>query len=80
MTKGEKIRRRILDRQADANIDFAELRGFLIELGFQERIKGSHHTYRKEGVLEKPNLQRDGSMAKSYQVRQVRKILIKYNL
>jgi len=36
--------------------------------------------YRKEGVEEKINIQRSGSKAKPYQVKQVREILIKYRL
>lgn len=80
MSKIDKLRQKILDGKSDANINFEDLRGLLINLGFVERIKGSHHLYRKEAVAEKPNLQRDGSKAKSYQVRQVREILKKYNL
>jgi len=34
----------------------------------------------KEGVEEKINLQREGSNAKPYQVRQVRYIILKYQL
>jgi hypothetical protein len=49
-------------------------------LGFEERIRGSHHLFRKTGVEEKINLQREGSQAKVYQVRQVRGVIIKYNL
>ncbi len=44
------------------------------------RVKGSHHIFRKSGIEEKPNLQKDGNKAKSYQVRQVRNIFIKYQL
>lgn len=80
MTKVDKIRDSILDGKSDANINFEDLRNFLISLGFVERVKGRHHSYRKEGVFEKPNLQRDGNKAKSYQVRQIRKILKKYKL
>ncbi len=79
MSKFDKLRQKILDGQSDANINFEDLRRLLINLGFVERIKGSHHSYRREGIFEKPNLQRDGSNAKSYQVRQVREILKKYN-
>ena len=32
---------------ADANIDFDDLRKLLIDLGFAERIKGSHHFHKK---------------------------------
>jgi predicted RNA binding protein YcfA (HicA-like mRNA interferase family) len=44
------------------------------------RTKGSHHIFRKEGVEEKINLQKEGAKAKPYQVRQVRNILVKYKL
>lgn len=80
MSKFDKIRQKILEGKSDANINFEDLRGLLINLGFAERIKGSHHSYRKAGIIEKPNLQRDGSKAKSYQVRQVREILKNYDL
>ena len=80
MGKLEKLRQKILDGKSDANINFEDLRNFLLDLGFEERIKGSHHTYRKDGIAEKPNLQRDCNKGKSYQVRQVRQILKKYNL
>lgn len=36
--------------------------------------------FRKEGIIEKINLQRDGSKAKAYQVRQVRNVILKYSL
>ena len=80
MGKIDKIRQKILDVKSDANINFEDLRNLLLALGFAERIKGSHHSYRKDGIAEKPNLQRDGSKAKSYQVRQVREILKKCDL
>lgn len=34
-------------------------------LGFDERIRGSHHIFRKSGVEEKINLQRDDGKARS---------------
>ncbi len=80
MSKIEKLREQILSGRSDANIRFEDLRQFLIALGFEERIKGSHHIFRKDGIEEKPNLQREGSKAKVYQVRQVRHILRKYNI
>ncbi len=36
--------------------------------------------FRKAGIAEKINLQRDGSKAKPYQVRQVRRVIVKYKL
>jgi len=76
----DKLIDKILRGSSDANIPFDDLRGLLIRLGFDERIRGSHHVYRKEGIEEKINLQQDDSKAKPYQVRQVRFIIIKYHL
>lgn len=42
--------------------------------------KGDHHMFWKEGVEEILNLQPKGSKAKSYQVKQVRTVLLKYKL
>jgi hypothetical protein len=50
----------------------------LENLGFQKRVRGSHHIFRKAGVEEKINLQRDGNNAKAYRVKQVRAVLLKY--
>jgi len=71
---------RVLDPQAEANIRFNDLRELLNSLGFEERTEGSHHVYSRDGIRELINLQREGSKAKVYQVRQVRKILLKYGL
>ena len=80
MSKAEKLRRAILESGNDANISFEDLRNFLKSLGFEERIRGSHHSFRKDGVSEKPNLQKDGNKAKGYQVRQARAVIKKYDL
>ena len=52
----------------------------MLHLGFEERVRGSHHVFRKRGVEEKINLQRDDNKAKPYQVKQVRQILVRYKL
>jgi len=78
MGKHEKVLWQILKGTSDANISFEDLRKLLNYLGFEERIKGSHHIFRKSGVEEKINLQKDGSKAKPYQVRQVRNVMLKY--
>jgi hypothetical protein len=49
-------------------------------MGFECRIRGSHHLFRREGIEEKINLQREGAKAKVYQVRQIRTIFLKYKL
>jgi predicted RNA binding protein YcfA (HicA-like mRNA interferase family) len=80
MAKYGKILIRILNGTSDANIYFDDLCNLLIKLGFEQRIRGSHHIFRKEGILEKINLQKDGNKAKPYQVKQVRDIVLKYRL
>jgi hypothetical protein len=49
-------------------------------LGFICRIKGSHHIFFKSDVDEILNLQPVGHLAKAYQVKQVREVLLKYQL
>ena len=80
MSKYEKFILKILSGASDANINFNDLCNLLKRLGFEERIRASHHIFRKEGVIEKINLQQDVSQAKPYQVKQVRNIIIKYKL
>lgn len=80
MTWHEDLRSRILDHRADANIGFDDLCRLLRHYGFDERVRGSHHIFRKTGVEERLNLQRDGHLAKAYQVRQVRSVIITYGL
>ncbi len=70
----------ILRGTSDANISFLNLVNLLQHFGFEMRIKGSHHIFRKKGIEEKPNLQKDGNQAKPYQAKQVRNIIIKYKL
>ena len=80
MGKYEKLLQSILGGKSDANIVFSDLCGLLISLGFVERVRGSHHIFRKAGIEEKINLQKDDNKAKIYQVKQVRNIILKYNL
>jgi predicted RNA binding protein YcfA (HicA-like mRNA interferase family) len=80
MTKFDKTLEKVLRGDSDANIEFDDLRQLLDGLGFQERIRGSHHIYAKDGVIEIINLQPKGSKAKPYQVKQVRTLILKYKL
>ncbi len=80
MGKYEKLIFQILRGTSDANIAFSDLVNLLLHFGFELRIKGSHHIFRKKGVEEKPNLQEDGNKAKPYQVKQIRNIVLKYKL
>ena len=80
MGKYDNLLLEILTGMSDSNISFSELCHLLKRMGFDERIKGSHHIYRKQSVEEKINLQKEGSHAKPYQVRQVRRIILQYKL
>lgn len=80
MGKIEKLFLMILSGTSDTNISFSDLRKALEIMGFQERIKGDHFIYTKDGVEEIINIQPRGNKAKAYQVKQVRNIIIKYKL
>ena len=80
MSQLEKLLLRILRGTSDTNIGFDELCGLLTHLGFAVRVRGSHHVFSKADVIELLNLQRDGSSAKPYQVKQVRNVIVKYKL
>lgn len=80
MGKQDKLLQRVLLGDSDRNVAFDELRALLLRLGFEERIRDSHHLYRKAGIRGMINLQRQGGQAKPYQVRQVRAVLLEYRL
>ena len=80
MGQYEKLFLSILSGTQDRNILFADLRAVLDRLGFQCRIKGDHFIYTKDGVEEIINIQPVGNKAKPYQVKQVRNIILKYQL
>jgi hypothetical protein len=71
---------KLLHGESDANVRFDDLCHLLQAKGFRMRTQGSHHIFTQSGVRERLNLQREGSHAKPYQVRQVRKILAAYKL
>jgi len=52
----------------------------IINLGFELRQKGSHHILTIDGIEEIINIQPKNGKAKSYQVKQVKEIIIKYKL
>jgi hypothetical protein len=78
MSKIEKLILAILRGKSDSNTRFDDLRNLLLHFGFQERVSGSHHIFVKEGIEELINLQRGGNLAKPYQVKQVRRIIVRY--
>lgn len=80
MSKYEKLLFKLLSGKNDTNFAFSDLCKLLDELGFDKRIKGSHHIYYKNNVDEIINIQPDKAKAKPYQVKQVRNLIIKYKL
>ena len=80
MSQYEKLLLSILSGTRDKNILFSDLQVVLERLGFQCRIKGDHFIYTKAGIEEIINIQPTGNMAKPYQVKQVRGIILKYQL
>jgi len=80
MGKHAKLLERILSGRSDAGIRFSELVQLLSHLGFAERTRGDHHIFTRDDIEEILNLQPRGSMAKAYQVRQVRNVILRYGL
>lgn len=80
MGRHERLLQTILHGRSDANIRFADLCALLRQLGFSERVRGSHHLFDKKGVAELINLQSQGGQVKPYQVKQVRQLILKYRL
>lgn len=74
--KWDKFRETLMSGQADNNIDFRDMRRYLLHLGFVERIRGAHHIFERDDIEEIINLQPDGSQCKGYQIRQARKVLL----
>ncbi|HCG76623.1 MAG: toxin HicA [bacterium (Candidatus Ratteibacteria) CG_4_10_14_3_um_filter_41_18] len=80
MSSKNKLLIQILRGASDANIPFVGLCQLLKEMGFKQRIRGDHHIFAKEEIIEILNLQPKGLKAKPYQVRQVRSVILKYKL
>jgi len=77
----KNVLEKVLSGLNDKNIKFNDLKKLILDLGFSERIKGSHHIYFKTGIIEIINLQsiKDWK-AKAYQIKQVRNVILKYEL
>ena len=80
MSQFEKLLIKLLSGTKDKDIEFNDLCKILKVLEFSERINGSHHIFNKDGIEEIINIQPVGSKAKSYQVKQVRQMVLKYKL
>ena len=80
MGKYGRLLVKILSGSGDSNISFEDCKNLLIRLGFTERIKGSHHIMTKDGIEEILNIQPAKGKAKPYQVKQVRNLIVRYQL
>lgn len=80
MGKYEKLLRLVLSGRSDANLSFDDLRQLLLRLGFTERVRGDHHIFFRADVEEILNLQPKNGMAKPYQVKQVRGIILHHRM
>ncbi|MFZ4555622.1 MAG: type II toxin-antitoxin system HicA family toxin [Pseudanabaena sp.] len=80
MGRAAKLLLKILKGVSDNNILFDQLCQLLVNLGFEQRVRGSHHIFTQDGIHEIINIQPKGSQAKAYQVRQIRGLILKYKL
>ena len=81
MAQKKKILDKILSGTSDPNIQFNKLCSLLDEPGFSNRIKGDHYIFYKDGVDEIVNIQAlKNGKAKAYQVKQIRNLILKYNM
>ena len=72
--------RRLLDG-AVHNVSFADLANLVEGLGFQlQRAGGSHRLYAHPDVPEALNIQDAHGEAKPYQIRQLLRLIERYNL
>ena len=73
MSQRDKLLAKILIGDSDGNIPFVPLCQLLESLGFELRIRGSHHIFTKEEIPDILNLQPQDGKAKKYQVRNFQK-------
>lgn len=79
MSRRQKFLTQLLSGQHDQDLDFTALCFLLETLGFEKRIRGSHHLFSRMGLAELINIQpTTGNAVKPYQAKQVRAILLKY--
>jgi predicted RNA binding protein YcfA (HicA-like mRNA interferase family) len=77
-------RRRLLKRLlsgAVANVPFADLADLVRGFGFHlERVSGSHHIFVHPDLAELVNIQNVRGEAKPYQIKQLLRLVERYNL
>jgi len=78
----KKVYDAVMSGQSDNNIKYTDFQNLIVDLGFEfKRQESSHSMYFNNRIKEIMNIQRgkDGK-AKDYQVKQLRKIIKKYNI
>jgi hypothetical protein len=80
MDRHEKLFKHILMGKGDANVPFDGLCQLLRRLRFEDRIRGDHHIFSRSDIPEIINLQPKGTKAKTYQVKQVRDLILRHGL
>ena len=81
MSQRQKFLAQLLNASTSTNLDFTALTNLLVFLGFELRIRGSHHIFTKDDVEEIINLQpAPGNTVKPYQAKQVRELILRYDL
>ncbi len=79
MSKKRKLLIKILS--GSKNISFSEVKTLLIALGFDlDRINGSHHIFVHIDIEEVVNIQSVNGQVKPYQLKQIIRIIERYNL
>ena len=75
----EKVLRQIV--QGKKGIRFSDFMRLVEAFGFTlDRVSGSHHIFKREGIEEMVNIQEYKGEAKPYQIRQFLEIIEKYGL
>jgi predicted RNA binding protein YcfA (HicA-like mRNA interferase family) len=70
-----------LGRGEVANVSFADLRNLAEKLGFElRRVSGTHHIFSHPEIPQLVNLQSVRGQAKPYQVRQILRLVERYDL
>ncbi len=80
MSKRERLSQTILRRPSDASVRFSALGALMQHLGFEERICASHHLYGGKVLQRRSICSAATESAKAYQVRQVRRLILKHEL
>ena len=79
MNRRKLVRR--LSQGAVSNVRFEDLADLTEGFGFRlSRVKGSHHIFTHPAIPGLINLQEVGGQAKPYQIRQLLRLVERYNL